>query len=289
MESPDNDESMSLLGEALEKLMATEDWQPDEPVQKEGATEFQRYMNLPAELRDQIRKEAFEEQRSSKQFAACAAVCKAWQPIVEERLFRSISIDPMNEQDATMFVTVFTQERRRRLLSALLVIIDDQKTGPWYSVGGLLPISLLMEKLGQILCFVNTWIWPFCLSFNIEFVSRSTFDPDRHWMNEFQTSSLWTESHLDRVTNSGYLPTNMPMWTIRSEFPAPLNIASNLTLPIDCLPLPAAIALVQTMPNLKFCDFEVTFEMKSALGIASLIGKCPLCWGRGHWIKAYVS
>lgn len=284
MAEPDNDDSTSLLGEALEKLMAAEDGESDELTQTNEILEFHRFVDLPAELRDQIRKEAIRQEGFGRRnkLSPWATVCKEWQDDVEKIIFSRIEIDPANGEDGSKFKEIFIQ-RRRRFLTCLSIIIDDREPGAWHSVMGLSQISLLMEKIGQIFQFISSWdldrdkdrkeppgmeIYLFCLGLHFsEFDSADPFDPT------FQTTSLWTESQLDLLTNSNLLPTNMPLWAIRAEFPKTFSIANCLTFPLDCVPLPAAMAIMETMPNLTTCSFDLRFEKTCLQGIENLTGK----------------
>lgn len=277
MAPPDDSESTSLPGEALERLMAAEDEESDEVIQMNAMLEFHRFTDLPAELREQIREEAIRQEwfdRRNK-LAPWATISKEWQEDVEKLNFSVIEINPEDEEDVSKFKEIFI-ERRRRFLTCLGIIFDDRKTGPWHSVMGLSQISLLMEKIGQILQFISSW--------NLDLDENQRQPPGMEICFDpaYQTTSLWTESQMNLLTNSNLLPTNMPLWAIKAEFPKPFSIAKCLAFPLDCVPLPAAMAIVETMPNLTTCSFETTFEKTCLDGIEILTGKIKWAWWTGR-------
>lgn len=339
MAEPDNDDGTSLLGEALEKLMGAEDEQPEdeqpeEPIQGGYTMEFHRYMDLPSHIRFQIREEAIDQEISSgtnehvdwfhpfvtnNNVSRLAPVSKEWQKHIEDYLFEMIRIDPTVEGDVLKFKELF-KNHRRRYLRTLDVIVDDQPTGPWHTGGGMLQISLAMEKVGQFLSYLISWdsdenedldssdsgeneslssldsdesedldsgdsskaasiiTWDFgeVEGLKINFVSLNLDFPEVQFAPKgepsIQTSSLWTASQLNLLTSSD-LTTEIPLPPISFAFPKRFGIARHLTFPLDCVPLPATIAIMQTMPNLKSCSFELSFKSSSEEGMARLTGK----------------
>lgn len=287
MESPADEESTRLLDKALGKLMGAEDGKSDEPIQAGDTTEFHRYMDLPPELRDQIRNEIIVHQLypNRRDFSKFATVSREWQDDVEKLRFGTIRIDLMNEEDASKFKEVFVP-RRRGFLKFLEIIIDDRKTGPWHSAMGLLQISQFMEKVGHLLQFISSWDVDLDKyarqrpNLHIDFVSLDLelLKKEPGFVEgapNFRTSSFWMESHVDLLTNSGLLPISMPLWAVNSSFPTSLGIATYLTFPLDCIPLPASLAMIRTMPNLDSCMFGLSFEKDCLEGFGNLTGKPP--------------
>lgn len=220
--------------------------------------------------------------RPDRQFngGRLASVSKGWRNDVEKRLFSRIRINPSKKRHVLTFREFFAHERRR-LLSQLEITIDDRSTGPWHKDMGLLQISQVMEKVGHFLQYIKSWgdhrdgEQP--RSIEIIFVSISaTPDPysrTRSLSTSVHTPSLWEEGfQLNTVTGSGRIPTNVALWAIKSEFPSVLDMVTHLTFPPDCVPLPAAQAMIQRMPKLKSCDFEIQFDA-SQLGWKNLTGK----------------
>lgn len=270
MESQDENEWASLLGEALERLMAAEDGLPDLHMSRDLV--FHHFIDLPTELRDQIRKEALKQRSCSKldRLSPLSAVSREWQADVEKITFSTIRINPSNGNDAAKFRKAFVQ-CRRRYLACLQIIIDDRRRGPWWL--GPVGISLMMEKIGQILQYISSWnlhrdkdrripsgidICFVSLDSRFrDFASAGPFEPC------FNTSSCWNSPPSSK----------MPLRAVRTEFPSSLFIAKSLTFPIDCLPLPAAMAMIETMPWLRTCSFELTFDKKSVAVIERFTGK----------------
>lgn len=340
MEPPDNDDSTSLLGDALQRLMVAEDEQPEEPIQVEDTMEFHRYMDLPSHIREDILGEALEQEVvpgtneridwccplvTNHNVARLAAVSKEWQQYVEGYLFELIRIDPSVEEDVLRFKELF-KHHRRKYLRVVDIIIDDRPTGPWHMTSGMLQISLAMEKVGKFFNYLNSSEshededLDSCDSddnedldssdsrdssdssdssepgdldsretesiitsdfgedepFKINFVSLNLEFPEVKFAPfgepSIQTSSLWTGSQLNLLTNSN-LSTDMPLRAIWSACPKRFGIAGHLTFPLDCVPLPATIAIMQTMPNLESCSFELSLKRSSEEGMARLTGK----------------
>lgn len=282
MEPPDNDESITLLGEALQNLMASDDGQSDELIQAGDTMEFHRYMDLPFHVREMIRDEAIDHH---DYFAHFASVSKEWQGHVEGYLFRMIRIDPSVEEDALKFKQLFKNERRG-YLEVLDIIIDDRKTGPWHTANGIVQISLVMEKIRMLFHYINSWDRHQAGDLEIKFVSLDLgfvefeIDETDVWKPCIQTTSLWMKSQLHLLGTSN-LASHMPLWSIWSEFPKDFGIAKRLTFPLDCVPLPTTMAIIETMPNLVSCSFELAFERMadegnaraSEEGMASLAGQ----------------
>lgn len=300
MEPADNDDSTSLLGEAMEKLMAAEDELSEELVQVGDTREFHRYMDLPFHIRAYILDEAVDQEIVSgtnehvdwfhpfvtNNVSRLAPVSKEWQKQIEDYLFEMIRIDPTVEEDVLRFKELF-KHHRRRYLKALDIIVDDRPTGPWHTAGGMLQISLAMEKVGQFFSYLSSWDSTEVASvitrdsgevegLEINFVSLNLGFPEVEFapfgQPSIQTSSLWTASQLNLLTNSN-LSSDMPLRAIWSAFPKHFGLARNLTFPLDCVPLPATIAIMQTMPNLKSCSFELSLKTSSEEGMERLTGK----------------
>lgn len=310
MEPAENDESITLLGEALQNMMASDDGPSDELIQAGDTMEFHRYMDLPDHIREMIREEAIHQERitvpsgqcnwyfpyiSNHNIARLATVSREWQWHTERHLFDMIRIDPLDEEEVRKFKEIF-KENRRELLMRLDIIIDDRPTGPWHISGGMLQISQAMEKVGQFFRYLNLWdsdepedgelwyheddvnTWEFggVRGLEINFVSLNLGFPEIEYAPEgepyIQTSSLWTESQLNLLTNSN-LATDMPLRAIWSAFPKRFGIAKDVTFSLDCVPFPATIAIMQTMPNLEYCSFELSLKRTSEEGMARLTGK----------------
>lgn len=313
--------------------MAAKDEQPEESIQAGDTMEFHRYMDLPFQIRKQIRKAAIDQELvpginksidwwhplvTNRNVARLAPVSKEWQQHVEGYLFEMIRIDPSDEEDVLRFKELF-KHHRRKYLRVLDIIIDDRPTGPWHVAGGMLPISLALEKIGQFFSYLISWdsdeiedldscdsddnedlhsrdsgesadlgscdsseaasiiTWDFgeVERLDINFVSLNLDFPEVEFAPRgepsIQTSSLWTVSQLDLLTNSN-LSTDMPLWAILSAFPKRFSIARHLTFPLDFVTLPATIAIMKTMPNLASCSFELAFKRFSEDGMASLTG-----------------
>lgn len=279
MEPPDNDESISLLGEALQNLMASDDGQSDELIQAGDTMEFHRYMDLPDHIRGMIREEAIDEEYS---IAHLASVSKEWQKDVEGYLFQTIRIDPSVEEDALRFKQLF-ENQRRGYLEVLNIIVDDRPTGPWHTANGIVQISLVMEKIRMFFHHINSWDRNQVGDLEIKFVSLDLgfvefeIDQTKLWKPCIRTTSLWTKSQLHLLGNSN-LTSHIPLWAIWSE---DLGIAKRLTFPLDCVPFPVSMAIIETMPNLVSCSFELAFERMadegdaraSEEGMASLAGQ----------------
>lgn len=285
MAYPDIDESTSLLGEALEKLMATEDEQPEESVQVGHAMEFHRYLDLPDDVQKMIIEEAINQE---DWIARWASVSKEWQEEVEKVTFYDIRIDPSVEEDVLMFKQMFKNERRS-YLETLEIILDDRPTGPWHTANGIVQISQVMEKVGIFFHYLNSWN-PDQITADLEirFVSVDSgfegSDDSSIWLGppglepSIQTTSLWTKHQLDLLGNSNSA-SDKPLWAAWSEYPESFDWVGWLTFPLDCVPLPATIAIIGKMPNLVSCDFELAFgriDLQSAEneGIARLTGQC---------------
>lgn len=267
MEPPENDESISLLGEALKNLMASEHGQLDEPIPTGDTMEFHRYMDLPFHIRDMIREEAIDEEYS---IAHLASVSKEWQKDVEGSLFQMIRIDPSVEEDVLMFKRLF-KNLRREYLEVLDIIVDDRPTGPWHTANGMMQISLVMEKIRMFFHHINSWDRNQVGDLEIKFVSLDLgfveFDIDKteRWKPCIRTTSLWTKNQLRLLGNSN-LASHMPLWAIWSESPKDFGIAKRLTFPLDCVPFWVTMAIIETMPNLVSCSFELAFERMAGEG-----------------------
>lgn len=313
MEPAENDDSISLLGEALQNLMASEDGQSDELIQAGYTKEFHRYMDLPNHVREMIRDEAIEHH---DYFAHFASVSKEWQGHVECYLFRMIRIDPSIEEDVLKFKQLFKNERRG-YLEVLDIIIDDRKTGPWHTVNGIVRISQVMEKIRILFHYINSWDRNQVGDLDINFVSldlgfdevdsNEDFDQDSDEGSEelfmlkpsIRTTSLWTKSQLHLLGNSN-LASDKPMWAIWSESPKDMGMVKRLKFPLDCVPFPASMAIIATMPNLVTCSFELDFvrladdvdPRASEEGMARLAGKnqsaqenCPMGEANANTLK----
>ncbi|KAK2613362.1 hypothetical protein N8I77_000280 [Diaporthe amygdali] len=273
-------ESTSSPNEDFENLATAANGPANTTSQMRDNMTFHHFIQLPPELQSMIRTEAVDQAvRDSigRQFKGgpLASVSKEWKNDVEMRLFSRIRINPSKERHVLRFREFFANERRR-FLSRLELTIDDRFTGPWHKDMGLLQISQVMENIGHLLQYIKSWEvhrdgeQP--RPIEIIFVSMSnTLDPSlRTRLNSsFHTISLWEDFELDMVTGFGQIPTNVALWAIKSEFPSALDMVTHLTFPPDCVPLPAAQAMIQRMPKLKSCDFEVQFDA-SQLGWKNL-------------------
>ncbi|KAI7782598.1 hypothetical protein LA080_013086 [Diaporthe eres] len=298
MADPDHDDGTSLLGEALEKLMIRE-----EAIDQEISSGTNEHVD-------------WFHPFVTNNVSRLAPVSKEWQKHTEDYLFEMIRIDPTVEEDVLKSKELF-KNHRRRYLKTLDIIVDDRPTGPWHTAGGMLQISLAMEKVGQFLSYLISWnsdenedldsddsgeneslsslysgesedldsgdsseaasiiAWDFgeIEGLKINFVSLNLDFPEVKFAPKgepsIQTSSLWTASQLNLLTSSD-LSTEIPLPPISSAFPNRFSIARHLTFPLDCVPLPATIAIMQTMPNLKSCSFELAFKSSSEEGMARL-------------------
>lgn len=295
MMPPDDDESTSLLGEALAKLMACDDGQSEDPIQIGNTMTFHRYMDLPPDVREMIRTESIDQEYvdgindrvdwfhpvvTNHDIARLAPVSKEWQEHIEAFLFGMIRIDPLVDEEVSKFKEQFKfKKHRRRHLQLLEIIVDDRSTGPWHVANGILQISLTMEKLGQLFTHVGRWKSRNNGPLRINFVSLDLDFPEVRFAPKgepsIKTSSLWTDSQLDLLTTSN-LATDMPLRAIWSAFPKKFRIATCLTFPLDCVPLPATIAIMEKMPNLESCFFELSLKRSSEEGMARLTGKHQL-------------
>lgn len=306
MEPPENDESISLLGEALKNLMASEDGQSGEPIPAGDTMEFHRYMNLPYHVREMIREEVTDHHYY---FAHFASVSKEWQGHVEGYTFRMIRIDPSIEEDVLKFKQLF-KNQRRGYLKVLDIIIDDRKTGPWRTNNSIVQISQVMEKIRIFFHYINSWDRNQVGDLEINFVSldlefgkfdvygHSVEDSDEDSDEDYseycdpysdkafnlgpsiRTTSLWTKCQLHLLGNSN-LASDKPLWANWSECPKDFGIVKQLKFPLDCVPLPVTMAIVGTMQNLVSCSFELDFarvahdvdERAAEEGMAGLAGK----------------
>ncbi|KAJ0115746.1 hypothetical protein J7T55_010569 [Diaporthe amygdali] len=261
-------ESTSSPDEDLKNLATAANGAANTTSQMRDNMTFHYFIQLPPELQSMIRTEAIDQALRNAigrpfKGGPLASVSKEWKNDVEMRLFSRIRINPSKERHVLRFREFFTNERRR-FLSQLEITIDDRWTGPWHRDMGIVQISQVMEKIGHLLQYLQSWEvhrdeeQP--RSIEIIFVSMSnTLDPSltTRLCSSIHTSSLWEGSDLDMVTGSGQIPTNVALWAIKSEFPSTLDMVTHLTFPLDCVPLPAAQAMIQRMQNLKSCDFEI--------------------------------
>lgn len=251
---------------------------------------FHRYMDLPFDIRQQIRIEAITEVRGDfrqedppeKPCFPLALVSKEWAEDVEEALFSEIQINTLDEQEVSKFKELFSTDRRKSLLTRLDIAIDDtHETGPWYQPGGIVQISHLMETIGQFLHYINGWrIFRKSGSQQIEIVVVTSY-----WEHRFHNpidkelyliaSSLWEWDDLELVTDRGWIPDDLPLKAISSEFPSSLNMVKHLGFPPNFLPLPAAQKIIQIMPNLETCLLESRLFADSGRAWKGLIGKLP--------------
>ncbi|KAG8157291.1 hypothetical protein KVR01_012999 [Diaporthe batatas] len=266
--------------------------------QMNNAMAFHRYMDLPFEIRRAIRARSIDQhqrmmvtdEEGNWQFkvdlARLATVSKEWRKDIEKILFANIRFDSSKVESLSFLEAAFTP-RRKRFIQSLDIIINDEQTvkSPWHKRMGLLEISRVMERTGHLFQWIN---WDFRQevedrqSIEIRFRSSSSHTPNFEDAvpddPSMQTSSLWMREILSRATNSGQVPTNIVLWAINFEFPSSLNMVTSLTFPPDCLPLPATLAFLRRMPNLKSCNFELAFKSTSedAWGnFADLINALP--------------
>lgn len=284
MAPPDGDQRTDQKVENLEKPGTAQDGGTSQIGQHTDLTTFHHYIDLPFELRAQIRKEKMrprgKRRKDPKPHSRLASVCKEWQDDVERVLFGAIRINPLDEEQISKFKELFT-DRRKKLLTRLdIAIDDDEETSPWHQRMGLLQISQVMEKVGQFLHYINGW--DFCRenekqqSIDIIFMSerlKPVLRSPKCQMPYMFIRSLWEKKGLDFVTGRGLVPTNIALWAIKSEFPPSLNMVTHLTFLPDCVPLSAAQKIIQMMPNLETCNLEVSFGCKCEEGWRDFTGR----------------
>lgn len=230
---------------------------------------FHRYLHLPFELRAEIRAFAIMGCHSTGENcrSRLALVSKEWQVDVEKSLFSKIQIDPLNEEGVSDFKKYFTDGREKYLTQLEIPMDDSAVTGLWERSNGLLGISQLMEKTGQLFQHLNGWNLSSDgrkqSSIAVIFTSLNEFRGDYWRVGKFedqmmQTVSLWEPNRLSGVTE-GDIPTNVALWAIKSEFPSSLNMVTHLSFNIDCVPIAAAKRIIQVMPNLESCNFQMIF------------------------------
>lgn len=174
-------------------------------------------MQLPPELRAQIREQAIEEANryyphwkslrdlDKEHGYRLASVSKEWQDDVERAFFRQVRVDPLDERDVATFKKHFTDKRRRFLRSLEIYLDDAEEPSPWHKDMGLLRISQLMEKFGQFYHHINSW--DFCRDgkrqqpLEIIFETMHWFLGDEHPF--VGITSLWDERKRDAVTSQG--------------------------------------------------------------------------------------
>ncbi|KAH8777859.1 hypothetical protein F5883DRAFT_639902 [Diaporthe sp. PMI_573] len=278
MSPSDGMENTSEQGEAQKMPLAVRG-KPDLLSQANKHGTFPRYMDLPFKIRKQIRAEAIADVRGNfrdgdRPEQPCfllALVSKEWKEDVEEVLFGEIQIDTLDDEEVSKFMDLFSTDRRKRFLTRLDIAIDDtEETGPWHQKMGIVQIAQLMGKIGQFLQYINGW------NFRREDGTQQTIEiifvtshwkPPVHNANDDQlyltTSSLWQQDDLNRITENGLIPADLPLKVIRSEFPSSLNMVKHLSLPPDILPLPAARSIIRTMPNLETCLLEPMFHRET--------------------------
>lgn len=288
MAPSDGMENIGRQGEAHEMPVAAEGGGTKRSARKNIPKTFHRYMDLPFELRQQIRTEAIDEAVGSftpggyrgNRCARLASVSKEWQPDVEKTLFGEIYIDPSNSRDVRRFKRRFTDERKRFIRLLGIAIDDSKKTGPWHESMGLVRISQVMANIGHFLKYINGW--DFVTSngdrrpFKIVFATSCFPDRRMYWRNDHRftmTTSLWQAPSLRVVTSHGIVPTEMALWAIKSEFPSSLDMVTHLSIAPDCVPAPAAQKILQTMPNLETCVLSPRFDIRCRGGWKDLKGK----------------
>lgn len=301
MASSEDEESLLLLAEETERmtekmqnLLASKDWQSSEPVQTGVATEFHRYMDLPPHIREMIREIAIEQELTTVwdpdaewyedevfhgYIAPLASVSKEWQEDIESQLFSMIRIDPSAYEDAFIFQQLFKDKRRRRYLEVLDITLDDRLTGPWYTDNGILQISQAMVNVRMCFDHLNSWGPDKVANLAINFVSLALnfadFDKAPRAERSIRTTSLWTDSRLEFLGNTN-LASDKSLWAIWSESPKNFHVAESLTFPLDCVPLPATMAIIETMPNLTSCSFELAVDRWTRVEMARLAGRHKL-------------
>ncbi|POS75850.1 hypothetical protein DHEL01_v205756 [Diaporthe helianthi] len=233
---------------------------------------FHNYPYLPFELRKPIRAFAIDAAVSayfegSLGCSRLASVSKEWQGDVEKALFSKIRVDPLDEEEVSDFERYFTDRRKKYLTQFEVAVDDSPETGVWARDTGLLVISQVMEKTGQL--FQQLAGWDFTgegnkqRSLAIMFVS-SCSDPhmDRQGLpNDVGPRSLWEPNELSKLTRNG-IPTNVALWAIKSEFPSSLDMVTHFDFVADCVPIAAAKRIIQVMPNLKSFDMETCFSIQ---------------------------
>lgn len=286
MAPSDGNQNTSLQSEALEKPVTAHVGEAKQISQTTNLAAFHCYMHLPFELREKIRTAAIRAAHPSinpwsrdKPCSRLASVSKEWQEDVERVLFAEIRIDPSDAADVARLKELFTEERKRFLTRFEIAIDDEQFSGLWHRHMGLLGISQVMEKIGKFFQYISGWNFSRDgeKQRSIEIIFTSSHqrgghhDPkdDQPFMG---VSSLWEREDRNVLTSHGLIPTNMVLWAIKSEFPSALNMVTHFTFLPDCVPLPAAQKIIQTMPNLETCVFEVKFGTDCEEGWGALTG-----------------
>lgn len=284
MAGPDSDlgtSSQGAIPEMWEPWLISSDSDASEISQM--TSNFHYYMNLPFELRSQIRTEAMRkaQKRSliKKPLSRLASVSKEWRVDVEKVLFCEIRINPSEKRETSTFKRLFTDSRRKFLTRLDIAIDDDEETSPWHQRMGLLKIRQLMKTLGQFFHYINGW--NFCREgekqqcIEIVFTCHGTsgYHGERYRDPWLFISSLWEKKDLDFVTFHGLIPPNIALWAIKFKFPPSLNMVTHLTFPPDCVPVPAAKKVIQTMPNLETCVLKVKFGSDCGEGWRNFTGR----------------
>jgi hypothetical protein len=271
-----------------------------EQVQSKIDGTFHLYINLPFEIREQIRIEAINApvQPLFSELAytpgrigqdltplhELATVSNEWRVDVERLLWSEILVDPSKEDEVRRFKVLVKEERRKSLKRLDIPLDASISTGPWHQELGLLRISQVMARVGQLLQQINQNYEssekkrPVQLIFTLDDYRYST----RQYRDKypgFETSgsyfSLWEQSNLLAVTQQGVVPTDTTMWAIKSEFPSSVDRVTSLSAPIDCIPFSAARTLIQGMPNLATCVLAFKVSPFLAEGWPHLTGKPP--------------
>lgn len=305
MAPPDSDQDASSQGDTPEMSLTTSESEASQINQTASLTTFHGYMRLPFELRAQIRTAAIKSAYPNpnpwkwpdleKPCSRLATVSKEWQDDVERAVFGQVRIDPCDEGDVAKFKEFFTDERKKFLTRLDIAIDDDKETSPWHEEMGLLRISQVMEKVGQLFHYINGW--DFCREGEkqqcIEVVFTTPHQAPGHHDGKYEQphmaiSSLWEQEDLSLLTHRGLIPTDIALWAIKSEFPSSLNMVTHLTFLPDCVPFPAAQKIIQIMPNLETCVLEVGFSSESEEGWRNLKSRIPptLNFKTGHGTNA---
>lgn len=284
MAASDSDQDTSSLRDTSEMSLTTAESKASQINQTNNLTIFHCYIHLPFELRAQIRTAAIQASRKSPKCETprtrLALVSREWQDDVERALFSQIKIDPSDEEDVATFNELFTDKRKRFLTRLDIAMDDDIYTSPWHKQMGLVGISQVMEKVGQFFQYLNRW--DFCRedeklrSIEVIFVSSVPsrgYHPPLDGKPHMDLSSFWDKRELRILTKDGFIPTNMALWVMKSEFPSALTMITHLTFNPDCVPLSAAQKIIQAMPNLETCVFSVGFPSDSGEAWSDLTGK----------------
>lgn len=250
---------------------------------------FPRYMDLPFDIRQQIRIEAItevrgdfrQEDRTEKPCFPLAVVSKEWVDDVEEALFSEIQIDTLVDQEVSTFKELFSTDRRKRFLTRLDIAIDDtEETGPWHKEGGIVQIAHLMRTIGQFLRYINSWdlFRKGGSQRTIEIVVvTSHWKPRFHNATDYDlsliTKSFWEPEDREVLTANGLHPVNLPLKAIKSEFPSSLKMIKHLGIRADLLPVSAIRTIIQGLPNLETCLLECMCWPDSEEPWRNFIGK----------------